>query len=156
MLNIIACMAKNRVIGRNGKIPWRLPPDLKRFRSLTMGHRVVMGRVTWEDVKALPGRNIIVLSSTLELTEALTWGVEIAKDLEECLRLCEDNAFIAGGEKVYRAFLPLVSRMYLTFIHHDRQGDAHFPEFDASEWETVEAARLDTFSFITLERTHAN
>lgn len=151
MLNIIACMAKNRVIGRDGTMPWRLPPDMKRFKTLTMGHRVVMGRVTWDGIKALPGRDIIVLSRTLG-PDALVWGIQIAKDVDECLQLCDGDAWIAGGAKVYEQFIPFVDRMYLTFIHHDRQGDAYFPEFDASDWETVEATRYDTFSFITLER----
>lgn len=153
MINIITAMAKNRVIGRDGKLPWRLPPDMKRFKKLTMDHKVVMGRVTWEGIKALPGRDIIVLSQTLG-PDALVWGIQIAQDLDECLQLVEGDAFIAGGAQVYELFIPIADRMYITYLHHDRDGDAYFPEFEASDWTTVEAARYDTFSFLTLERAN--
>lgn len=152
---LIAAMASDRAIGQNGKIPWRLPPDMKRFRKLTMGHDVLMGRKTWEDVKALPGRQIIVLSNSMDAVTAELWNLKVASTIEDAISLSDkETLWVAGGEQVYRLCLSIVEKMFLTYIHNLAvpEADAHFPRFDADEWDTEDAQRFDTFSFITLTR----
>ena len=127
----------------------------QRFKELTSGGSVLMGRKTWESVKALPGRPIIVLSNTLDDITRDLWGVHRASTIEEAIELCQTEIlWVAGGEQVYRLCLPVVERMYITFIHASTvpDADAHFPKFDAEEWDTEYAERFDTFSFITLVR----
>lgn len=148
-------MASDRAIGRDGILPWRLPPDMKRFRKLTMGHCVLMGRKTWEGVKALPGRQIIVLSRTMDDVTAELWNVRRVTSVEEAIEACDTEIlWVAGGEQVYRLCLNRVEKLYLTYIHGLAvpDADAHFPAFDAEEWDVEDAARYDTFSFITLVR----
>jgi len=154
-LYLIVAMATDRSIGRCGRLPWRLPPDLKRFKDLTMGGTVLMGRKTWESVKALPGRSIIVLSKTLDDVTRDLWGLRRAGTVEEAIELCETEIlWVAGGQQVYELCFPIVEKMFITFIHGLAvpDADAHFPKFDAEEWDTEYAERFDTFSFITLVR----
>ena len=154
-LYLIAAMASDRSIGRDGHLPWRLPPDLKRFKELTMGDSLLMGRKTWESVKALPGRQIIVLTRTMDQVTADLWNLKVSDTIDGAVAQCEtDVLWIAGGEQVYRLCLGRVSKMYLTYIHSLAvpDADAHFPKFDADEWDTEDAQRFDTFSFITLVR----
>ena len=161
MITIIAAMSENRVIGRAGGLPWVLRDDLAHFKRLTTGCTVIMGRRTWEsiDCKALPGRKNIVLTRDLAFGAP---GAEAAHTPEEALRRADDRntIFIVGGEAVYRAFLPHAGRMELTIVHTMiADGDAFFPEFDASAWRVVREARREAderneyaFTFRTLER----
>lgn len=154
-LHLIVAMSKDRAIGRGGRLPWRLPPDLKRFKELTMGGTVLMGRKTWESVKALPGRRIIVLSNTLDEETLDLWELRLVGTIEEAIELCTTKVlWVAGGERVYRLCLPIVEKMFITFIHAKTvtDADAHFPKFNADDWITEDAKRFDTFSFITLNR----
>jgi dihydrofolate reductase len=131
-------MARNRVIGRNNALPWHLPADLKRFKSLTMGHVVILGRKTFDAIgKPLPGRRWIVLTRDHDWRHA---GVEVAHDLDEAARVVsrEAEVFVAGGAEVYAQALPRADRMYLTVIHADVDGDARFPAFDPAEWTLME------------------
>lgn len=135
---------KDRGIGLRGDLPWRLPADMARFQALTMGHAVIIGRVTWEPiaVRGLPGRRVIVLSrsrrqqeSADAVTSSLTGALQIAKqDMQET------EVFIAGGAQVYKEalVLKLVDRMYLTIVHGQVEADTFFPEFNQSDWTTVE------------------
>lgn len=139
MVSIIAAMAEaNRAIGWRGDLPWRLPADLAHFRLLTMGHAVIMGRVTWEPIAArgLPGRQVIVLTRGASAPGAL-----VAHSLEAALRLAESDpeVFIAGGASVYQQALAadVVDRMYLTLVQAEVRGDAFFPEFDRSRWSLI-------------------
>lgn len=131
-------MAQNRVIGRDNTIPWRLPADLKHFKTITMGHTVILGRKTFDSIgKALSGRRWIVL------TRQRDWrcsGVEVAHDLDDALRMVTEEleVFVAGGADVYRQALPRADRLYLTVIHTDIEGDARFPELDMSRWKQLE------------------
>jgi dihydrofolate reductase len=156
---IIAAMAENRVIGRNDSIPWDLPEDRKRFRALTMGHPVIMGRRTWQSLpRPLDGRTVIVLSRNREFTPSN--GVP-AGSLEEALALAadavgSDEVFIAGGGDLYRQALALADRIYLTLIHREIPGDVSFPElpdglFFATSEEVLPG--LQPASFIRMERT---
>jgi dihydrofolate reductase len=159
---LIAAIARNGVIGVDNRLPWRLPEDMKRFRALTTGHSVIMGRRTWESIaRALPGRQNIVVSRT---REASAPGVEFARSLDEALdrvRLPEP-AFVIGGEALYREALPRAELLYLTEILHDFEGDARFPELDRARWRetsrTVHRALDDAggfaYHFAAYERRH--
>ena len=140
---LIAAVAENGVIGRDGQLPWRLSADLRRFRELTMGHAVIMGRRTWESIgRPLPGRRMIVISRQPGYRAA---GVDVVGSFEEARRLAEqgggDEAFIIGGGEIYRQALAVVDRLHLTRVHAAVDGDAHFPAFDASDWRLTTAQR---------------
>jgi dihydrofolate reductase len=124
---IIAAMAENRVIGRDGTIPWDIPADRSRFRELTLGHPVIMGRRTFETIgRPLPGRTNIILTRQPGYRPA---GCLVAPTLQEALAACAgaDEVFVCGGEEVYRLALPLADRIYLTIVHREYAGDTFFP-----------------------------
>jgi dihydrofolate reductase len=131
ILSLIAAMAENRVIGNGPVIPWDLADDLRRFREITWGSPVIMGRKTFESLgRPLPGRMNIVLTRRTDFRPA---GCLVAHDLESSLRLAEEaeeaeEVFICGGSELYRQAMPLADRIYLTVIHRDFDGDALFPE----------------------------
>jgi dihydrofolate reductase len=134
ILSIIAAVARNGVIGRNGALPWRLPADLKHFKSVTMGKPVIMGRRTWESLgKPLPGRMNIVVTSRRDLP------VPCAGSLDEALRLAAsaDEVFVIGGARLFAEALARASRLYLTEIDADFDGDTWFPPFRRTEWSLV-------------------
>ena len=159
-ISVIAAMSENRVIGRDGALPWHLPADLARFKSITTGHTVIMGRKTFESVgQPLPNRRTIVITRNNDYQCA---GVFIANSLDEALdhSAHEDEIFILGGEAVYRIALPRADRLYLTIVHATIQGDTHFPPFDPDQWKLVEDERHEAddrhayaFSFRRYERT---
>jgi dihydrofolate reductase len=127
-------MARNRVIGVENRLPWRLPADLGRFKRLTMGHVIIMGRKTHESIgRPLPGRRTIVLSRDPGYRAE---GVAVAGSLEAALERCEheNEVFVVGGEAVYREALPLADRLYVTWIDADVEGDVLFPPFDIHSW----------------------
>ena len=133
-ITLIAAVARNGVIGRAGRIPWRIPGDLPRFKRLTMGHPVIMGRRTWESLgRPLPGRRNLVISRTPGLRLA---GAEVFGSLSAALAACADasEVFVIGGTEAYRAALPRAQRLRLTEIDADVEGDAFFPPFDRAEW----------------------
>lgn len=155
MTAIIAAMARNRVIGRAGGLPWHLPADLRRFKAITMGHTLVMGRTTYESIgRPLPGRRTIVV------TRQPGWmmpGVDVARSVDEALEMQgASDMFIAGGGDVYRQTLDRVDRLYLTCLGRDVEGDTYFPPFDRAAFTVVaEEAHADEplpFTFLTLER----
>ena len=132
---IIAALSENYVIGKNGKIPWKIPEDLKRFRELTLNNAVIMGRKTYESVgKPLNKRLNIVLTTNFDFKAE---GVIVCHNLEEALKAAQTNttAYVIGGEKVYRDFIPLATRLELTHVHSVVDGDTFFPKFNAEEWE---------------------
>lgn len=139
MISIVAAMALNRAIGFNNRLLYWLPDDLKRFKSLTIGHTIVMGRKTFLSFPkgALPKRTNIVLSRSLETSYP---GTIVFHSLEEALEYCKDEAevFVIGGESIYQQVLPLANRLYLTVVEDNPlQADAFFPEFDINDWEMV-------------------
>jgi dihydrofolate reductase len=144
ILNVIAAMARNRVIGINNSLPWRLPADLQHFKALTMGHHIIMGRKTYESIgKPLPGRTTVIV------TRAADYRVEgclTATSIDAAIAACgEDPAvFFVGGAELYAQVLPRTDRLYLTEIQAEYDGDAHFPEFDRSAWQ--ETARQENTS----------
>ena len=142
-LTLIAAVAENGVIGRGGDLPWRLSTDLRRFKRLTMGHAILMGRKTWESIgRPLPGRTSIVLSSQADYPPGYD-GVFVASDLEAALAQAartdcmQDEAFVIGGAQIYAAALPLADRLLLTRVHAVVAGDATFPEVDWRQWQLV-------------------
>ena len=129
MISLIVAMSQNGVIGKEGKLPWHLPEDLKHFKELTMGHPIIMGRKTFESLpkKPLPGRKNIVLtrSSDFKAPE----GVEVVCNQEELFKLSsfQNEFFVIGGAEIYKIFEPYIQCLYITLIEKDVEGDTYFP-----------------------------
>jgi dihydrofolate reductase len=143
-ISIIVAVAENGVIGREGKLPWHLPADLGRFKRLTMGHTIIMGRRTWESIgRPLPGRRMVVVSRQPDyhIDEG---SVVTAASLDEALKSAElagdKEAFIIGGAELFREALPLADRLYCTRVHAAVVGDTLFPEVCWDEWQLVESS----------------
>jgi dihydrofolate reductase len=139
-VSLIVAIAENGVIGREGGLPWRLSADLRRFKAITMGHHVIMGRKTYESIaRPLPGRTMIVLSRKADFQAAQ--GVLVARDLPQAMHLAadDDEVFVIGGGEVYRQALPLADRIYLAVVHTEIDGDTQFPDVDWSQWREVES-----------------
>ena len=159
VLAIIAAVAANRVIGAGAGLPWRLPADLKRFRALTSGHAVIMGRKTWESIgRALPDRQNIVVTRTAGFAAA---GAEVASSLADALARVRlpGPAFCIGGGELYREALPRAGLLYLTEIGRAFEGDVTFPEVDRRTWREVDReAHVDVdanglpYAFVTYHR----
>jgi dihydrofolate reductase len=144
---IIAAIAEDGTIGQAGKIPWHIREDLKRFKRLTMGHPIIMGRRTRESIgKPLPGRRNIVLTRHAA-------GPDQFPDLPSALKSCgDDDVFIIGGGEVYRAALPAADRLLLTHVRHPGGGDTKFPEYDRSEWREVHREESAECTYVEYER----
>lgn len=159
MLSIIAALSRNRVIGKDNQLPWRLPADLKHFKSVTLGKPVIMGRKTFESIgKPLPGRDNIVVTRDPKFHAD---GISVAHSLDDALAQAHDvpEIMLIGGAQLYAESLARAQRLYLTLIHADVDGDAHFPDYDPADWR--ETAREDhaadennhySYSFQILER----
>jgi dihydrofolate reductase len=144
-ISIIAAVAENGVIGREGKLPWHLPDDLRRFKRLTMHHTIVMGRRTWESInRPLPGRRMVVVSRQPQYRVDAD-EVCVASSIEDALAIAQragdDEAFIIGGAELYRAALPIANRLYLTRVQAEVAGDTYFPETAWNEWRLLEAIK---------------
>lgn len=137
-LSIIAAMDQNRLIGKNNKIPWSLPADLKYFKQTTMGSPVIMGRKTFESIGfSLPGRRNIIMTRDKNYSAE---GCEVVHSQAEILNSFldqEEEAFIIGGAEIYRLFLPYSDKLYLTIIDHEFSGDTYFPKIDWQNWNSV-------------------
>jgi len=134
---IIAAVARNGVIGHRNRMPWHLPEDLKRFRRLTLGHAVIMGRRTFESIgKPLAGRSNIVVTRSPDWTRP---GCHAAHSLDAALAAVHEraDAFVIGGAEIYALALALARRLHMTEIERDFEGDAFFPEFDRSNWREI-------------------
>ena len=157
-VSIVAAVARNGVIGVDNRLPWHLPADLRRFRALTLGKPVVMGRRTHESIgKPLPGRRNIVITRRTEVMP----GCERAASFEDALSMAAGAAevMVIGGARCYRDALPVATRMYLTEIAAEFEGDAWFPEWVRSEWVEVrreprppDAPAPCDYEFVVLER----
>lgn len=154
---LVAAVAANGVIGAGGTLPWHLPEDLKHFKSLTLGHPVIMGRRTWESLgKPLAGRENIVVTRSPGYEAP---GAHVAASLEAALAFCagESVVFVIGGSQLYAAALPLADGLVLTEIHRDYDGDARFPEHDRAAWRETQrkpqaGANGLRFDFVLYER----
>lgn len=141
IVSIIAAMDRKRGIGVGAKLPWRLSADLKRFRELTMGHHIIVGRKTFESIgRPLPGRRTIVVTRDRNYKAE---GCEVAHSVEDATRLAresgESEAFICGGAEIYAESIETADRMYLTFVGAEVAADTFFPEFDEREWREQES-----------------
>lgn len=137
IISIIVAMASNRVIGRDNRLPWHLPADLKHFKAVTMGKPMVMGRRTWESLPGLlPGRRHIVITRNEHYSAE---GAELAHSLEQALAVAGEveEVMIVGGAKLYAQALPLADRLYLTLVDIEVEGDAFFPPIDETDWKEV-------------------
>jgi dihydrofolate reductase len=156
-VTLIAAVAANGVIGAGGKLPWRLPEDLRHFKALTLGHPVIMGRKTWESLgKPLPGRENIVVTRSRGYDAP---GAHVAASLDAALALCtgEPLAFVIGGGERYAAALPLADAMVMTEIDRAFPGDTTFPPYERSAWRETQrkpqvAADGLRFDFVLYER----
>lgn len=157
---LAVAIGSNGVIGSNGTLPWHIPADLRRFKALTMGHPMVMGRKTFESLPGLlPGRRHIVLTRGRDWSEE---GAELAHSLEDALNLANSpHIAVVGGAEIYRLFLHRANRIELTEVHAAPAGDTRFPPFDRADWiETFREAhpaegRNPAFDFVTLVRKPA-
>ena len=154
-LALIVAMSKNGTIGLGGALPWHVPEDLKHFKRITTGHAILMGRKTHESIgRPLPNRRNLVVSRTPGL---VIEGCEVAASLEEAIRLArasDPEPIVIGGAELYRAALPLATRLYVTEIARDIDGDVKFPDFDPSLWRETDrrAGEAADVTFVTLER----
>ncbi|MCG8393153.1 MAG: dihydrofolate reductase [Pseudomonadales bacterium] len=164
-LAMMVAKASNNVIGRNNKLPWYLPNDLKYFKQVTFGKPVIMGRKTWESLgKPLPGRTNIVITRQSGFQAE---GAKVVATLDEAIAMAENVAFIdgqeeaviMGGAEIYALALPRADRLYLTEVHAQVEGDTWFPEYDATEWNEIgredfqaEGPNPYDYSFVVYER----
>jgi dihydrofolate reductase len=157
MISMIAAVAENNVIGKNNNLIWHISEDLQRFKKLTLGHPVIMGRQTYESlpVKPLPNRRNIVISRKSDLKP---FGAETASSAEEAIKMCleDEEVFVCGGAEIYRLFLPVVDKMYLTHIHKNFEGDTFFPEVDLDDWVITEDSELKSDDKSGLEYSFRN
>jgi len=154
----VVAISKNHVIGKDNKLLWYLPNDLKHFKEITTGHTVIMGRKTYDSVgKPLPRRRNIIITRQAIAIE----GCEVVNSIEAALALCtgEDEVFIVGGAEIYKQSMHLTDRIYLTIVHKEFEGDSFFPEINKSEWNEVfredhqpDEKNLIPYSFITFEK----
>lgn len=161
ILSAIVAMSENRVIGKDNKLPWHLPADLKHFKEITTGHFIIMGRKTYESIgKPLPNRSNIVLSRD---TNFQAPGCQTVTSIDEAISMAktaqQGEIFIIGGAEIYKQLLPNIQRLYVTIVHCSIDGDAWFPELNPTEWHQVSCERHEAddknafaYSFITMER----
>lgn len=159
-VSIIVAMAKNRVIGAGGRIPWHLPNELRLFKRLTMGHHIIMGRKTYESIgRLLPGRTTVIVTRQPGFRQP---GAIVAHSLAEAIDACgaDNEIFVIGGAELYRAALPMASRIYLTTVDAEPGGDTLMPAFDRTAWRehSVESFSADDmhahgYRFAILDRT---
>ena len=162
MISLIVAASTNNVIGANGDLPWRLSDDLKRFKATTMGKPIIMGRLTWESIgRPLPGRQNIVITRQPGYSAE---GCDVVASVDEALEAAGavPEVMVIGGGDIYRQLLPRASRIYLTRVDAEIDGDTFFPELDESNWEIVasEAHEADeknahAFTFMMLQRRNS-
>jgi len=159
IISFVVAMGRNRVIGKNNSLPWNMPADMKRFRELTTGKPVIMGRKTFQSIgRPLPKRKNIVLTREKDYVAE---GCIVVHSIDSALEAAEtsDEAMVIGGSQVFREFFPIARRIYLTIIEHDFDGDVSFPEYDHSEWKVTLSRKHKKdkenpydYTFINLER----
>ncbi|MBP6184376.1 MAG: dihydrofolate reductase [Saprospiraceae bacterium] len=140
IITAIAAVAQNRVIGKDNKLPWHLPADLRFFKKTTMGHHLIMGRKTWEALPngPLPGRvNVVISRSEMKVPDGVFVFPGLEPALEWVFRQEETEVFIIGGAQIYASAMPMLDQILLTEVDTSPEGDAYFPEWRDSEWEEV-------------------
>lgn len=142
IISLVAAVAENGVIGRDGVLPWRLPGDLRFFKRLTTGHTIIMGRRTWDEIqRPLPDRRNIVITRSEDRDFP---GALRAASLDAALALAstDEEVFVIGGGEIFREALPVADRMYLTQVHAVVEGDTRFPAWDPAEWRVASEERF--------------
>ena len=161
MLSIIVAVAENNVIGKDNKLIWHLPEDLKRFKRLTTGHTIIMGRKTFESLgRILPNRKHVILCNDMEMNID-DENVEILEDISMLKNYIdsEEEHFVIGGATIYKLLMPYANKLYLTLIHEEFKGDVYFPEIEEKEWKVIDREKglrneenpFD-YEYITFER----
>jgi dihydrofolate reductase len=158
-ISIIVAASTDNVIGKDGSLPWHLPEDLRRFKEITMGKPMIMGRATWDSIgRALPGRQSIVLSRQ---SGFVAEGCDVVSSVEEALAMAGDTSeiMIIGGGNLYEQFLPQTDRLYFTRVHASIEGDTFFPALAENEWSVVAnenyppgSEREFEFDILTMDR----
>ena len=161
MLSIIVAVAKNNVIGKDNKLIWHLPEDLKRFKKITTGHTIIMGRKTFESLgRILPNRKHVILCNDMEMNIE-NENVEILEDISMLDKYIEseEEHFVIGGATIYKLLMPYAKKLYVTSIYEEFEGDVYFPEISEEKWEVVErekglknAENPFDYEYITFER----
>ena len=159
LLTMIAAAAKNDALGKDNDLIWHISEDLKRFKRLTSGHAIIMGRKTFESMpKALPNRTNIVLTNKKDYQPE---GAIVVHTIEDALNLVKDDTqpFIIGGGEIYRLFMPYCDRIELTRVHHNFEADVFFPKIDLNQWKEIARENIDAtkeqpyhYSYITFEK----
>lgn len=154
MITLIAAVAENGCIGTNGELPWHYPEDMKRFKNLTTGHVVLMGRKTWESLpekfRPLPNRKNLVITRQPEY--AVPEGVEVHRTIEAALaHHADENVFVIGGAEIYRQTIDLADRLEITKIKRVYPGDAFFPKINSTLWKEAHREDMGELSFLTYE-----
>lgn len=155
-ISLIAAVAKNNCIGKDGRLPWHLPEDMKHFKDLTMGKVVLMGRKTWESIpekfRPLPGRTNVVV--TRQPNYPVPTGVEVFGSIETALAVhAQDEIVVMGGAEIYRETIDRADALHLTEVDQTVEGDAFFPTIDPSAWTETAREPHEGFSFVTYRRT---
>lgn len=159
IISMIAAMSENRVIGKDNKLPWHIPDDLKHFKNTTLGKPVIMGRKTFESMgsKPLPNRLNIVLTQDKHFQAV---GCIVVHSIDQALEAAKSapEVMIIGGQKIYQQFLPLAARLYLSIVHRTVEGDTFFPELNEADWELSHEIPGDEFTIQVLmkkSKTHS-
>ncbi len=159
-ISIIVAIAQNNAIGKNNELLWHIPNDLKRFKKLTSGHNIIMGKKTYQSLpfRPLPNRtNIVITDIVGEVIE----GCKMAYSIKDAVELMdkENENFIIGGGSIYKQFLPVADKLYLTVVHKDFDADIFFPEINFDEWEKIEEVFVNDddsvpfdYSYLTLKK----
>jgi dihydrofolate reductase len=155
-ISAIVAMASNRVIGNHGDIPWKIPGEQKKFKEITLGHSVIMGRKTYESIgRPLPGRTNIVITRQADYRAA---GCIVVHDIDGAFQSCppeESEAFICGGGQLYQESLPVTDRIYLTVLPREVAGDTYFPEISETDFKITKSEFIDgiePYEFFIYER----
>ncbi len=148
MISIIVAKAKNSVIGKGGDIPWKLPDDLKHFAKITKSHTVIMGRKTYESIvkrlgHGLPDRKNVVITSQSDFSAP---GCVVVQSVDEAIKMfsnATEEVFVIGGSEIYKQFLPIANKLYITEVSTECEGDAFFPAFEKEDWNLVSSEHHD-------------
>jgi len=146
---LVAAVAANGVIGRDGGLPWHLPEDLAHVKRVTLGHVMIMGRRTYESIgRPLPGRTTVVVTGRVGWAEAGVLSATTVEDALSIARTLDDEIYVMGGTEIFRAALAVADRLVITEVAGEPDGDTYFPEVDWSQWQEVSREQRDGFAFV--------
>lgn len=160
MISLLLAMDANRLIGRENQLPWHLPKDLAYFKRMTMNHKIVMGRKTFDSIgRPLPGRENIILTRDKQFSRNDCLIIHSMDELLELSKQSDEEIFVIGGSEIFKEILPHSDRLYITHIYHEFEGDTYFPETDDEDWEVIsrEVGETDDknpyhFEFVVYDR----